>query len=261
MLCSQCGGRRRVTWIRGPYGCTHRSEVSVPGIQRLGQFPMEEKSGKEERAPQKPLDWKEVTGFGLGMRGSKGRQPRMRARSLRRGAVLGRGKSPFVPLFQPPAHHPARSLPPSRPVAPPGGYGTGCRGKWCVRVVVSLKPCSYGAAPHRDQRALGSATPPSFPMWRLQGTSKGQNTDMKPAGWRGKSHCQHHPPSSSHPRSVHTGITAPLLGKGWIPVHLSLCNRQGLSWSPATDPVLRCPTLCLYAFLQHSSSGFIQGML
>lgn len=107
----------------GPYGCTHRSEVSVPGIQRPGQIPMEENSGKEERAPQKPLDWKEVTGFDAGMRSSKGRQPWMRARSLRNGAILGRRESPSVPLCQLPAHHPARSLPPPRPVAPPGAMG------------------------------------------------------------------------------------------------------------------------------------------
>lgn len=105
---------------------------------------------------------------------------------------------------------------------------------------MSLKPCSYGAAPHRDQRALGSATPPSFPMWRLQGTSKGQNTDTKPAGWRGKPHCQPPPLPQARPiPEVFTlGSLSPCSERDGSRVQLSPCNRQGLSWSPPADPVL-----------------------
>lgn len=65
--------------------------------------------------------------------------------------------------------------------APPGlgcGCGTGLQRR-SVRVGVSLKPCSYGAAPHRDQR-LSHAT--VIPAVAGTGNKQGQNTDTKLPG-------------------------------------------------------------------------------
>lgn len=53
----------------------------------------------------------------------------------------------------------------------------------------------------------GSATPPSFLRWQVQGTSKGKIQTQN---------CQPHPQLSPS-CSVPSGIPAPLLGKGQIP--------------------------------------------
>lgn len=77
------------------------------------------------------------------------------------------------------------SSPQPSPWGPPGlgrSCGTGCRGKVCVQVAVSVRSHAV-IVQRRDQRALGSATRPSFPTRRLQGTSKGKiQTQEQQAG-------------------------------------------------------------------------------
>lgn len=107
-----------------------------------------------------------------------------------RGARLrwGRGQSPSSPPRASPSPIPLPSSPwgwgPAADQGPlPGSaVATGQAAEarwWCPSGCECQKPCSYGAAPHRDQRALGSATRPSFPTRRLQGTSKGKIQTQK----------------------------------------------------------------------------------
>lgn len=106
-----------------------------------------------------------------------------------------------------------------QPPLPPGRVPTGSRApraepglqdrmqRRSVGVGVSLKPCSYGAAPHRDQR-LSHAT--GIPGVAGTGNKRGQNTDTKLPG-----------PPAEPILGVRSGIPAPLLGKGQTP-----CSRK-----------------------------------
>lgn len=103
-------------------------KAGVPGIGELGQFPPEEKLGKEVGTPHRNTR-KEVPRFGLGMRGGEGRQPPNEGTQpgelpARGRAVLGRGESPDVPpgaLCKPlPIPQPTPFLPAGRvPTADP----------------------------------------------------------------------------------------------------------------------------------------------
>lgn len=262
----------------GPYRYTHRSKVSVSGIWRPGEFGgrgsflWRKSQGRKRGHPTKTLDRKEVPGFGPGMRGGKRGQPLDEGAEpaglpARGWAMLGRGESPFVPPrapCKPPAHRPS-PLPsspwagcPLRPRAPSRAEPR-AEAKWCGRVGVSLKPCSYGAAPHRDQRALGSATPPSFPTRRSQGTSEGKIQTQKQQAGEGS------PPSSPPPPSQGCSRwdRCPSAWKGTDPGFVCLpVNRQGLSWSAPAKPWPSAPYAL--AFTPPSSTAgaaFNQGRL
>lgn len=255
---------------RGVHTDTHTDQKSVcQEFGGRGSFLWRKSQGRKRGHPPKTLDRKEVPGFGSGMRGGKRRQP------LDEGAepaglpawgwaMPGRGESPFVPPrapCKPPAHRPS-PLPsspwagcPLRPRAPSRAEPR-AEAKWRVRVVVSLKPCSYGAAPHRDQRALGSATPPSFPTRRSQGTSEGKIQTQKQQAGEGS------PPDSRPPPAPIPGVftlgSLPLcLERDGCWVRLPSCKQAG-SFLVRSSQALALSSLCscLYTSLQHSRSSF-----
>lgn len=150
--------------VGSPHGCTYGCNMTVRRNQRLG-LPREGETGEEEGA----LNKKNMK-TGLERTAQTGHQHRRWERGTQ---PAGQGGS-FGP-----------SSPQPSPWGPPGlgrSCGTGCRGKVCVQVAVSVRSHAV-IVQRRDQRALGSATRPSFPTRRLQGTSKGKiQTQEQQAG-------------------------------------------------------------------------------
>lgn len=151
--------------VGSPHGCTYGCNMTVRRNQRLG-LPREGETGEEEGALNKKKNMK----TGLERTAQTGHQHRRWERGTQ---PAGQGGS-FGP-----------SSPQPSPWGPPGlgrSCGTGCRGKVCVQVAVSVRSHAV-IVQRRDQRALGSATRPSFPTRRLQGTSKGKiQTQEQQAG-------------------------------------------------------------------------------
>lgn len=150
--------------VGSPHGCTYGCSMTVRRNQRLG-LPGEGETGEEEGALRK-----KTMKTGLERTAQTGHQHRRWERGTQ---PAGQGGS-----FDP-------SSPQPSPWGPPGlgrSCGTGCRGKVCVQVAVSVRSHAV-IVQRRDQRALGSATRPSFPTRRLQGTSKGKiQTQEQQAG-------------------------------------------------------------------------------
>lgn len=94
-------GKRRVTWTWAPSEAHTGQREVCQELGSWGSFPWRKSQGRKSGHPTKSLDGKEVTRFGLGMRGGKGGQPL--AKGTQPGepawgrAMLGRGESPDVP--------------------------------------------------------------------------------------------------------------------------------------------------------------------
>lgn len=204
--------------------------------------------------------------FGPGIRG--GKQPPERGTDPAGPGYAG-GEGRVLPSLlalvasPSPLTHPTPFLPmglgarggPGPPRRLGRGYGTGCRGEVvCPSGCECQKPCSYGAAPHRDQRALGSATRPSFPTRRLQGTSKGKIQTQNQRAGEGSPPTA---PSSPRPGGVRAGIAASPLSKGRLPFSCEGARSPRVPLQP--DPAPRLPMLC--SSLRHSRSSFNQGRL
>lgn len=158
--------------------CTRSNSQCARNLE-AGEVSHKGSQGRKKEYPTKTPDEKEVPGFGSGVRGC--RQPPELPAWVGLHGERGVSCCPSSRSLQAPCPLPQ---PPFTPR--PGSHGDqGPRAEWdrmqrqSVRVVVSLKPCSYGAAPHRDQR-LSHAT--VIPGVAVTGNKQGQNTDTKLPG-------------------------------------------------------------------------------
>lgn len=200
----------------------HTHITSRCAVNLEASFPWRKSHRRKREHPTKTL---EVLRFGPG----SSRQPPA-GHTL---PALGRGQSPSLPpraLCKPPAHRPnllpssPRGWePPADPRAPSHRLQRGSG----VGVGVSLKPCSYGAAPHRDQRAQP----------RHRHSQRGGYREQARAKYRHKtSRLAREAPPDTPPATpswdLHTRIAVPLLGKGWIPSSLVFLRTGRTSLGP-----------------------------